>query len=193
MLHPATCLQGDQYHFLGITSLAHCRLLLNRLLGHAGGLLSAPLTAWLLMECSTHVADSNSMLQAGPPIWANLPEDLLASVFSALDYPRDLLACACVCKAWRNGKAKVALPVLSLHHTDLEWLSQLTHAQMAAVRDVRMRFLPAHRSQPGCVTASFMLLAFICGRLSMLQQLKLNWENFHDQDHFDEVGCPADA
>ena len=49
--------------------------------------------------------NSNSMLQGGPPEgWADLPEELLVSVFNALDQPRDLLACACVCNAWRNGK-----------------------------------------------------------------------------------------
>ena len=127
-------------------------------------------------------------MQAGPPEgWATLPEDLLASIFGTLRHPRDLLASVCVCKAWRNGKAKAVLPVLKLHHTDLKWLIKLTHAQMAADRDVRMRFLPARPSQPGCATASVMLLAFICGRLSMLQRLQL------DEQDLIEVGCTADV
>ena len=151
-------------------------------------------SAWLLTAAFALNPDSNSMLQAGSPKrWADLPEELLVSVFAALDHPRDLLACAFACKAWRNGKAKAVLPVLDLHHTDLKWLSQLTQVQMAAVRDVCMRFLPTRRSQPGCATASFILLAFICGRLSMLQRLKLKWEEFDDQDDFQEVGCTADA
>ena len=32
-------------------------------------------------------AYSNCMLQAGAPFWVNLPEDLLVSVFDALDHP----------------------------------------------------------------------------------------------------------
>ena len=128
------------------------------------------------------------MLQAGPFLWAKLPEELLVSVFNALVHPRDLLACACVCKAWRNGKAKSVLPVLDLQHDDLNWLIQLNHVQMAAVRDVNMCF---SCTGPPEATASVMLLTFICGRMSMLQRLKLD---FGEADaEFFEVGCTADA
>ncbi len=82
------------------------------------------------------------------------------------------------------------MSVLDLHHDDLKWLSQLTHAQMAAVRDVQLRFISAG---PGYATASAMLLAFICGRLSMPQRLKLDWGNNYQQEDLSEVGCMADA
>ena len=148
----------------------------------------APLTAELLTEAFAANPDSNSVLQAGPFSWGQLPEDLLVSVFSALDHPRDLLACACVCKAWRNGKAKAVLPVLDLQHDDLNWLIQLNHGQMAAVRDINMCF---SCEGPPDATASVMLLSFICGRLSRLRRLKLY---FGDADaEFFEVGGTADA
>ena len=132
----------------------------------------ASLTAWLLTEGLALNLDSNSSLQAGAPFWAKLPKELLVSVFNALDHPRNLLACACVCKAWRSGTAKAAPPVLDLWCEDLRFLIQLNHVQMAAVRDIRMCFRSQH---PGDATASVMLLAFICGRLSVLQRLKLDW------------------
>lgn len=113
------------------------------------------------------------MLQAGPPEgWADLSEALLVSVFSALDHPSGLLACACVCNAWRQSSADAVLPKLALHHDDLDWLIQLNHEQMAAVRDVDMGFICP---SPQGATDSVMLLAFICGRLSMLQRLMLHW------------------
>ena len=125
------------------------------------------------------------MLQAGPCFCANLPEELLASVFKALDHPRDLLACACVCKAWRNAKAKAILPVLNLDNEDLKWLIQLNHVQMAAVRDVHMS-LSCTLHHLADETASIMLLTFICGRLSMLQQLRLYWGDISEA--FSKVG-----
>ena len=128
------------------------------------------------------------MLQAGPPCWANLPEELLVSVFSTLDRPRDLLACACVFKAWRDGNAKAVVPVLDLWCEDLRFLIQLNPVQMAAVRDVHMRFVS---TGPVYATASVMLFTFICGRLPMLQRLKLDWGDWKQHNGREVVGCNA--
>ena len=133
-------------------------------------------------------SNSNSMLQAGAPFWLNLPEELLVSVFNALVRPRDLLACACVCKAWRNGKAKAVLPALDLWCEDLHFLSQLNHVQLAAVRGLRMHFVS---TGPGYATASIMLFTFICGCLPMLRRLSLNWGNYKEQADVEVVGCIA--
>ena len=131
------------------------------------------------------------MVQAACSPWAQLPDELLISVFNTLNHPRDLSACACVCKAWRNGKIKAAMSVLDLHHDDLYWLIQLNHAQMAAVRDVHVRYLCTN---PCVAKASVMLLAFICGRLSTLQRLKLDLEKQTDPSHYNtsQVGCIGD-
>lgn len=132
------------------------------------------------------------MLQAEPQeeYPHRLPEDLLVSVFNALDHPRDLLACACVCKAWSIGRAKALLPRLRLGHQDLAWLLQLNPVQMAAIRDLCMEFI---HDQPEDAAASAMLLAFVCGRLPRLQRLgldaKLIPSTFFDPDDFAEVGC----
>ena len=163
----------------------------------------APLTAWLLTEAFDLSPDGNSMLQAGGPLWARLPEELLVAVFNALDPPTYLVRCAFVCKAWRIGTAKAALPVLNLRHSDLRWLLHLSDAQMAAVRDVHMRFSCQGGSPSGWTcdangvkwdsadaTASIMLLTFICGRASMLRRLELTWGD--NLGCFD-VSCTADA
>ena len=81
---------------------------------------------------------AGSMLQAGPP--ENFPVDLLLTVFSALTHPRDLLVCACVCKAWRIGRAKALLPKLAVDCDGSNWLLKLNPVQLAAVRDVCMGF-----------------------------------------------------
>ena len=179
MLHCGSCLQAIEYHIReqAETSRQPCRWVLQ-----------APLTGGRRWRLFALDPDSNSMLQAGACFWANLPEDLLVSVFNAFSRPRDLLACACVCKAWRNGKAQAALPVWDLWCKDLLFLVKLNHVQLAAVRDVRMCFRSA---DPGCATASTMLLTFICCRLPMLQQLELDWGGVEDQEDLLEVGCAA--
>ena len=165
------CLQADQFHFQGASWQPwRCSQRAEPIPLPCRWVFLAPLTAGLLTEAVALTLDSNSMLQAGAPFWANLPEDLLVSVFSAFDHPRDLLACACVCKAWRSGKAKAVLPVLDVWWADLRLLIQLNHVQMAAVKDVHIRFTSVG---PGYATASVMLFTFICGRIPMLQRLKL--------------------
>ena len=106
------------------------------------------------------------------------------SVFNTLDHLRDLLACACVCKAWRTGKAKALLPRLNLERDDFALLLQLSPLQMAAVREVFMCFF----GDPEYATASVMLLSFVCGRLPMLQRLMLDCgDPFQRKDDFAEV------
>ena len=73
--------------------------------------------------------------------------------------------------------ARQRLLCLSWIHDDLHWLIQLNHAQMAAVRDIHMQYIC---TSPQDAKASVMLLAFICGRLTMLQQLKLVWGRLQD-------------
>lgn len=130
------------------------------------------------------------MLQAEPQPH-HLPQDLLVSVSNALDHSRDLLACACVCKAWRIGKAEALMPRLHLPwepgeglHYDLPRLLQLNAVQMAAIRDVCMPFSCDKED----VAASPMLLAFVCGRLPMLQRLELDASMLCLED-FAQVGC----
>ena len=140
----------------------------------------------LLTKVFAFNPDSNCMLQAGASLLGKPPKGVAGLCLQCPYHPRDLLACACVCKAWRNGKAKAVLPVLMLHEDDLEWLIQLNHVQMAAVRDVHMPILPVGS---GCATASVMLLAYICGLLPMLQRLKLEWGDFnYMQEEVIEVG-----
>lgn len=121
-------------------------------------------------------SDSNPVLQAkvanrGP----DLPDDLLVAVFNTLRHPKDLLACACVCKAWRKTKPKASMPVLVLHEgrTDLDWLITLTPTQMAAVCDVYINFNCTTPQALGCA----MMLTFICGGSPRLQRLELDWSN----------------
>ena len=79
-----------------------------------GGEAVDSLAAGLLMAALAH-ASLLGMLQAEPPNgWAHLPEDLLVPVFHTLRHPRDLLACACVCKAWQAGEARTFETVLDV-------------------------------------------------------------------------------
>ena len=80
------------------------------------------------------------------------------------------------------------MSVLDLQHHDLRWLSRLSHAQMAAVRDVRMRF-PSASARPARATASGMLFVLVCGHVSMLRQLQLDWRVLNEEDNLAEVGC----
>ena len=98
---------------------------------------------------------------------------------------------ACV-QGVEDGQKKAELSVLDLHHDGLYWLIQLSHAQMTAVRDVNVHYLC---TKPRVAKASVMLLAFICGRLSTLQRLKLNWEKQVESSHYNisQVGRTVDA
>ena len=149
----------------------------------------------VLMVTLAH-ASLHSVLQAEPPArWSDLPEDLLVSVFSTLRHPRDLLACACVCKAWQAGQAQAFEPVLFLMdglHDDLRRLVTLTPIQRAAVRDVKLLFC---KDGPQATPASAMILAFISNSLPRLQRLHLDWSLPSELDEKDrsQVGCRADA
>ena len=138
--------------------------------------------------------DSQTTLQANSPAgWADLPEDLLVSVFNTLRHPRDLMACACVCKAWRIGESKAFQPVMDDldGHDCLDWLMRLTLIQLAAVRDVR---LSLYYDDQQAATASAMILAFISRGLPRLQQLLLDWDDAYGWDaDWAQVGCRADA
>ena len=85
-----------------------------------------------------------------PAAWADLPEDLLVSVLNSLRHPRDLLACACVCKAWRNGEWKAFQPMMEYvqDYGGLDHLITLTPIQLAALRQVHMGFNGEPRSLP---------------------------------------------
>ena len=132
-------------------------------------------------------ASLHSMLQAEPPKgWADLPEDLLVSVFTTLRHPRDLLACACVCKAWQAGEAQAfesVLDVTSGGHDDLSRLVTLNPLQRASVRDVQMSFWSGGEAG----TANVMILAFISGSLPRLQRLQVDWASAYLQPP-DEAG-----
>ena len=93
--------------------------------------------------------------------------------------------------ARRGGMARQRLLCLSWIHDDLHWLIQLNHAQMAAVRDIHMQYIC---TSPQDAKASVMLLAFICGRLTMLQRLKLVWGRLQDSSFNPlQLGGTADA
>ena len=134
------------------------------------------------------------MLQGNrPAAWADLPEDLLVSVFKSLRHPRDLLACACVCKAWRNGELEASRPRLLWvqNYGGLDGLSTLTPIQLAALRQLRMDF---NGNSLKAATASVMTLAFISRSLPRLQRLDLQWfEPFDPDADRSQVGCTADA
>ena len=138
--------------------------------------------------------DSQTILQAKPRAGcADLPEELLVSIFHSLRHPRDLLACACVCKAWRHGESKAFQPVLlDLNaHCGLDQLMMMTPIQLAAVRDARISFC-GHTLLSA--TASVMILTFICRSLPRLQQLMLDWGGpFEPDEDWSQVGCTADA
>ena len=86
------------------------------------------------------------MLQAQPQQdQPHLPDELLEAVFNALDHHKDLLARACVCKAWRpaawkTGKAKALLPKLNLQRDHNNCLVRLNHFQREAVRELDIWF-----------------------------------------------------
>ena len=154
-------------------------------------------TAGLLMVPLAPKPDSKRVVQAVRLTgWANLPEGLLVSVFNSLRHPRDLLACACVCKAWRSGESKAFQPVPQvLHslfdHAGLDQLITLTPIQLAAVREVHMGF---YGMDPQSATASVMTLAFVSRSLPRLQRLELEWnEPFEPDEDWSQVGCTADA
>ena len=106
----------------------------------------------------------------------DLPDDLLVAVVNRLRHPKDLFACACVCKALRNTKAKALPPVLVLYEgrDDLDWLITLTPTQMAAVCDVYMVFSCTAPHALGYA----MMLTLICGGSPRLQRLELDWDDY---------------
>ena len=122
--------------------------------------------------------------------WADLPEDLLVAVINTLRHPRDLLACACVCKAWRKTEWKAFQAMMEdlQDYGGLDRLITLTPIQLAALRDVRMGFTC---NTPQSATASVMVLAFICRSLPRLQRLELDWGE--PDENWSQVGCTADA
>ena len=138
--------------------------------------------------------DSQITLQAKrPAAWADLPEDLLVSVFNSLRHPRDLLACARVCKAWRNGETRSFQPMLDYvqEYGGLDHLITLTPIQLAALWHVHMGF---NNDDLQAATASVMILAFLCRSLPRLQRLTLDWiEPFEPNENWSQVSCTADV
>ena len=134
------------------------------------------------------------MLQdSRPAAWADLPGDLLVSVFNSLRHPRDLLACACACKAWRNGELRAFQPMLDYvqDYGGLDRLMRLTPIQLAALRDVSMSL---YDKDSQSATVSAMILTFISRSLPRLQRLVLDYvEPFEADDDWSQVGCSADA